>query len=48
MKWRDARIQALIDTAKVLGIVGGGCLLVGIVIGQQISTRARAARYRNE
>ena len=48
MNVQSARMQQLIDTLKVVGIATVASLLIGIVIGQQISTRARAARYRNE
>ena len=48
MNVQSARMQQLLDTLKVMGVTAGACLLVGIVIGQQMSTRARAARYRNE
>ena len=48
MNQRSARVQQLLDTAKILGIVGGGAFVVGIAVGLYASIRARAARYRAE
>lgn len=48
MKWGDARIQALIETAKLLGGVAAGAFAAGMIVGLIVSIRSRAARYRNE
>ena len=46
--WQSPRMQRVTAAAKKWGLVVGTSLLVGVVIGQQMSIRARAARYRAE